>query len=121
MTAPGTMLQKIYDAHRVALRPYQGKGSLERSTKKRRPPAKIASRLRPQLIRWRKIDRARTDELRSAGLMKNDEQIRYVVRKFQAGGTAALDHKQGRVARHGSIVWWRLQWDSNSSMLPSAS
>ena len=31
---------------------YQGKGALERSTKKRRPPAKIASRLRPHLVRW---------------------------------------------------------------------
>jgi integrase len=42
---------------------YQGKGALEWSTKKRRPPAKIASRLRPHLVRWRKIDHARSDDV----------------------------------------------------------
>ena len=46
---------------------YQGKGALERSTKKRRPPAKIASRLRPHLVRWREIDQMRSGELREAG------------------------------------------------------
>jgi len=49
---------------------YQGKGALERSTKKRRPPAKIASRLRPHLVRWRKIDHTRSAELRTAAKAK---------------------------------------------------
>jgi integrase len=64
---------------------YQGKGALERSTKKRRPPAKIASRLRPHLVRWRKIDQARSAELRAEGLMMDDEQIRFVVNRVQDG------------------------------------
>jgi integrase len=64
---------------------YQGKGALERSTKKRRPPAKIASRLRPHLVRWRKIDHARTEELRGAGLMNDAEQIRFVVNRIPDG------------------------------------
>jgi hypothetical protein len=55
---------------------YQGKGSLERSTKKQRPPAKIAVRLRPHLVRWSKIDDARSAELRAAGLMMDSEQTR---------------------------------------------
>jgi integrase len=64
---------------------YQGKGALERSTKKRRPPAKIASRLRPHLIRWRRIDQSRSAELRAAGLMKDGDQIRFVVNRVQDG------------------------------------
>lgn len=64
---------------------YQGKGALERSTKKRRPPAKIASRLRPHLLRWRRIDHARSVELRDAGVMKDGEQIRFVVNRTQDG------------------------------------
>jgi len=64
---------------------YQGKGALERSTKMRRPPAKIASRLRPHLVRWRKIDGNRTEKLRAAGLMKDGEQIRSVVNRTHDG------------------------------------
>ena len=54
---------------------YQGKGALERSTKKRRPPAKIASRLRPHLVRWRKIDEMRSGELREAGILENGDPL----------------------------------------------
>jgi integrase len=68
---------------------YQGKEALERSTKKRRPPAKIASRLRPHLVRWRKIDHTRTEELRAAGLMKDGEQIRFVVNRMHDGQALA--------------------------------
>ena len=64
---------------------YQGKGALERSTKKRRPPAKIAARLRPHLVRWRKIDQARSAELRADGIMKDGEQIRFVVNRIHDG------------------------------------
>jgi hypothetical protein len=64
---------------------YQGKGALERSTKKRRPPAKIASRLRPHLIRWCGLDHKRSVELREAGVMKNGEQIRFVVNRMNDG------------------------------------
>ncbi|WP_375787716.1 hypothetical protein ACE10Z_09675 [Bradyrhizobium sp. Pha-3] len=64
---------------------YQGKGVLERSTKKRRPPAKIASRLRPHLVRWRRIDHARSEELRAAGIMRAGDQIRFVVNRMHDG------------------------------------
>jgi hypothetical protein len=64
---------------------YQGKGALERSTKKRRPPAKIAARLRPHLVRWCKFDHARSAELRAAGLMKDGEQIRFIVNRIHDG------------------------------------
>ena len=64
---------------------YQGKGALERSTKKRRPPAKIASRLRPHLVRWRKIDQMRSGELREAGILENGDQIRFVVNRIHDG------------------------------------
>jgi len=64
---------------------YQGRGALERSTKKRRPPAKIASRLRPHLVRWRKIDQMRSGELREAGILENGDQIRFVVNRINDG------------------------------------
>ena len=64
---------------------YQGKGALERSTKKRRPPAKIASRLRPHLVRWRKIDEIRSGELREAGVLENGDQIRFVINRVNDG------------------------------------
>jgi hypothetical protein len=47
--------------------------------------AKIASRLRPHLIRWRKIDQTRSSELRAEGLLKGGEQIRFVVNRMQDG------------------------------------
>jgi integrase len=64
---------------------YQGKGALERSTKKRRPPAKIATRLRPHLVRWCRIDHKRSAELRAAGILKNGEQIQFVVNRVNDG------------------------------------
>ena len=68
---------------------YQGRGAEERKTKKRRPPAKIANRLRPHLARWRKIDLARSAELRSAGIMKMGEEIRFVVNRTHDGAPLA--------------------------------
>ena len=53
--------------------------------RKRRPPAKIASRLRPHLVRRRKIDGNRTEKLRAAGLMKDGEQIRFVANRTHDG------------------------------------
>lgn len=35
---------------------YHGRGREERQTKKRRPPAKVAMRLRPHLMRWQRLD-----------------------------------------------------------------
>lgn len=35
---------------------YHGRGSEERRTKKRRPPARVANRLRPHLARWHRLD-----------------------------------------------------------------
>ncbi|MBB1090771.1 hypothetical protein HUU61_05675 [Rhodopseudomonas palustris] len=64
---------------------YQGKGALERSTKKRRPPAKIASRPRPHLVRWRRIDERRPAELRAAGLMQANDSIRFFVNHIHDG------------------------------------
>ncbi|MCK1275471.1 hypothetical protein IVB46_09530 [Bradyrhizobium sp. 61] len=64
---------------------YQGRGAEERSTKKRRPPAKIANRLRPHLKRWHAIDAKRSEALRAAGIMKTGEEIRFVVNRMHDG------------------------------------
>jgi integrase len=64
---------------------YQGRGQTERATKKRRPPAKIANRLRPHLVRWRRLDIARSAELRGAGIFGIDEEIRFVVHRMHDG------------------------------------
>ncbi|MBR0834110.1 hypothetical protein JQ612_12995 [Bradyrhizobium manausense] len=64
---------------------YQGRGAEERSTKKRRPPAKVANRLRPHLKRWRAIDARRSEALRAAGIMKTGEEIRFVVNRMHDG------------------------------------
>jgi integrase len=64
---------------------YQGRGANEARTKKRRPPAKIANRLRPHLARWRAIDARRSAELRAAGAMRESEEIRFVVNRTHDG------------------------------------
>jgi hypothetical protein len=64
---------------------YHGRGAAEARTKKRRPPAKIANRLRPHLVRWRRLDEARSAELRAAGLMAAGEEIRFVVHQHHNG------------------------------------
>jgi hypothetical protein len=81
---------------------YQGKGALERSTKKRRPPAKIASRLRPHLVRWRKIDQRRSAELRNAGMLENGEQIRSLTACMMASRSPARSGQLGK-------EFWRTQ------------
>jgi integrase len=68
---------------------YQGRGADERATRKRRPPAKIANRLRPHLLRWRRIDIARSEKLRAAGLLKDGEEIRFVVNRMHDGAPLA--------------------------------
>jgi integrase len=64
---------------------YQGRGADEARTKKRRPPAKIANRLRPHLARWRTIDARRSAELRAAGILAAGEEIRFVVNRMHDG------------------------------------
>jgi integrase len=64
---------------------YQGRGAEEARTKKRRPPAKIANRLRPHLARWRRIDMARSAVLRAAGILGAGEEIRFVVNRTHDG------------------------------------
>ncbi len=64
---------------------YQGRGADEARTKKRRPAAKIANRLRPHLVRWRAIDVRRSAELRAAGMLSADEEIRFVVNRMNDG------------------------------------
>lgn len=64
---------------------YLGRGAEEARTKKRRPPAKIANRLRPHLKRWQAIDTLRSAELREAGVMKANEHIRFVVNRMHDG------------------------------------
>jgi integrase len=60
---------------------YQGRGAEERRTKKRRPPATIANRLRPHLVRWRNID-----SRRAAGCqLETGEEIRFVVNRMHDG------------------------------------
>jgi integrase len=68
---------------------YHGRGASEAKTKKRRPPAKIANRLRPHLARWHRIDQLRTVELRRAGILTNDEQIDFVVNRTHDGAMLA--------------------------------
>jgi integrase len=68
---------------------YHGRGAEERKTKKRRPPAKVANRLRPHLARWRRIDAARSAELRAAGIMKHGEEIMFVVNRTTDGAPLA--------------------------------
>ncbi len=68
---------------------YQGRGAEERATRKRRPPAKIANRLRPHLVRWRRLDIARSAALRAAGMMEEGEQIRFVVNRMHDGQSLA--------------------------------
>jgi hypothetical protein len=51
---------------------YQGRGAEERRTKKRRPPATIANRLRPHLVRWRNIDSRRAAGCRPARDWRGD-------------------------------------------------
>jgi len=64
---------------------YQGRGSDEAKTKKRRPPAKIANRLRPHLKRWRRLDIERSAQLRTAGVLQDNEQIKFVVNRIVDG------------------------------------
>lgn len=64
---------------------YLGRGAAEGRTKKRRPPAKIATRLRPHLGRWRALDAKRSAELRKAGLIGDDEQIHFMVHRMHDG------------------------------------
>ena len=64
---------------------YQGRGEAERNSNKRRPPAKIANRLRPHLARWRRLDRVRSAELRAEGVLEDGEEIRYVVNRMHDG------------------------------------
>jgi hypothetical protein len=86
---------------------YQGKGALERPAKKRRPPAKIASRLRPHLIRWRKIDERRSTVLRAAGLMNDGDQIRFVVNRMNDGQPLAGKNQVGLGGDSGGCGAWR--------------
>ena len=64
---------------------YQGRGAAEARTKKRRPPAKIANRLRPHLRRWRAIDARRSSELRAEGILRDGDEIRFVVNRMHDG------------------------------------
>jgi hypothetical protein len=57
---------------------YHGRGRDERHTKKRRPPAKIAYRLRPHLLRWRRLDRQLAAKLTEQG---DGEDVRHVIHR----------------------------------------
>lgn len=65
---------------------YHGKGSAEAKTKKRRPPAAIAFRLRPHLRRWARLDRELADKIGAPVL--------YVVHR-SAGGPLRGKIKKG--------------------------
>lgn len=60
---------------------YHGRGRDERRTKKRRPPAKIAYRLRPHLARWYRMDRELAAELRASGVTGPQADVRHVVHR----------------------------------------
>jgi len=69
---------------------YHGRGREERRTDKRRPPAKIADRLRPHLLRWRRLDQQLGEEL---GIV-----VRHVV--HTPDGRPLAGKNQDRVGRH---------------------
>lgn len=60
---------------------YHGRGVDEFVTKKRRPKAKIATRLRPHLVRWRALDRALEAEMLAQGVPAAQAQVRHVVHR----------------------------------------
>jgi hypothetical protein len=57
---------------------YHGRGRDERATKKRRPPAKIAYRLRPHLLRWYRLDQQLAAKHREKG---NAGDVRHVIHR----------------------------------------
>ncbi len=60
---------------------YHGRGRDERKTKKRRPPAKIAYRLRPNLLRWWRLDAALATALRQSGATGPAAAVPHVVHR----------------------------------------
>jgi len=99
---------------------YHGRGADEAKTKKRRPPAKIANRLRPHLVRWRVMDEALERQLVAEGLEAVDARVTFVVHrpdgrpllyKIKTGWNgmvedAGLDDEVVRHAlRHTAATW----------------
>lgn len=60
---------------------YHGRGRDERRTRKRRPPATIAYRLRPHLLRWRRLDAELSAALRQGGATGPATAVRHVVHR----------------------------------------
>lgn len=60
---------------------YHGRGSDEPKTKKRRPPAKIAYRLRPHLLRWWRLDMELSDRLRQTGATGVAAAVRHTIHR----------------------------------------
>jgi integrase len=60
---------------------YHGRGADEAVTKKRRPPAKIATRLRPHLLRWRGLDKKLEQQLLAEGGSAVDSRVTFVVHR----------------------------------------
>jgi hypothetical protein len=56
---------------------YHGRGRDERRTKKRRPPTKIAYRLRPHLLRWFRLDQELAAKLRE----RDSGEVRHVIHR----------------------------------------
>lgn len=93
---------------------YHGRGVDEAQTKKRRPPAKIATRLRPHLQRWRRLDLKLEADLAAAGMPHAETQVRYVIHrpdgrplrdKITTGwraiiADAGLAQEEDRIVRH---------------------
>lgn len=99
---------------------YHGRGREERQTKKRRPPAAIANRLRAHLRRWHRMDTALAGALHDQGARGPDANVRYVVHlpdgrplrgKIKTGwnsivADAGLDDEVVRhVLRHTAATW----------------
>jgi integrase len=93
---------------------YHGRGQGEKETKKRRPPAKVAYRLRPHLSRWRRLDEEQTAKLPTG------QAVQFVVHKFdgqpladkiKTGWTGVLadaglgDDVVRHSLRHTSATW----------------
>jgi hypothetical protein len=87
---------------------YHGRGQAERRTKKRRPPQKIASRLRPHLLRWQRLDAELEADLRARGTER--AECRYVV------------HRPDRRPLEGKIKtgWTGVLADAGSALMSCA-
>jgi integrase len=91
---------------------YHGRGSDERKTNKRRPPAKVASRLRPHLERWHRLDTELSTRLASPVrfIIHRPDGSQYHEKIKTAWGSIVDDAGLGadvvrHILRHTAATW----------------